>query len=280
MTERLTRKPKPKVRLMLDSGAYTAWTQGIEINLKEYMAFLKANKDEIHTYFNLDVIPGKPGEKRTADIVEASAKQSFLNLQTMKKAGLTPIPVYHYGEREYWLDKMLDAGEKYIAFGGNSWAQSEDVRPWLDRIFTKLTDKSGKPLIRTHGLGVASWDLVKRYPWYTCDATSWALTAAYGSIYVPRYSNGQPDYSANPVKLSVSTVERQKGVSLDHYLRLGRLGQERVKDFLENHVNTSIEDVSQDYVARASAVVYFNERFSAAIGDDPRFQHRIKMLTS
>ena len=264
-----------EVRLMLDSGAFTAWSKGTAINLDEYIKYIKANISDIDTYFNLDVIPGKPGVSRTQKSVDEAAAQSYSNLKAMRKAGLSPIPVFHQGESFYWLDKLLDDGYKYIALGGLGGQSETDSLNWLDHSWTRLTTNDGKPIIKVHGLGVASFSLLKRYPWFSCDATSWALTAAYGSIFVPVYRMGKPDYSLTPVKLSVSTVERKTGMPPDHYLRYGPIMRKRVEDFLQNHVGISPQEAAEDYVQRARAIVYFYLRFQDAIGDQP-FKYRRK----
>src|SRR5580692_1929900 len=90
---------KPKISLMLDSGAFSAWKRGISINLAEYIAYIKKHEHLLASYVCLDQIPGKPGVKRTQAEVDDAAAQSYKNQQTMKKAGLTPIPVFHQGER-------------------------------------------------------------------------------------------------------------------------------------------------------------------------------------
>ena len=71
----------PKANIMLDSGAFSAWTQKKEINLDEYIVFCKANKNRLHSMINLDVI--------------GNAEQGFENFKTMKKAGLDVVPVFH-----------------------------------------------------------------------------------------------------------------------------------------------------------------------------------------
>src|SRR5512133_2802594 len=83
-----------KVELFLDSGAYSAKTQGIEVNLNEYIQFIKDNKEVIDVYANLDVI--------------GSAQGTWKNHNLMVKAGLNPMPVFHYGEDKKWLKMYLD----------------------------------------------------------------------------------------------------------------------------------------------------------------------------
>src|SRR5260221_8934511 len=110
---------KKKVQLMLDSGAFSAWNRGEEINIKEYIAYVKRNQHLLHSHVNLDVIPGVHGQRRATDDVESSAKQSYDNLQIMKAAELRPIPVFHHGESLTWLERLLKDGEPYIGLSAS-----------------------------------------------------------------------------------------------------------------------------------------------------------------
>src|SRR5215510_8863381 len=100
-----------RINLFLDSGAYSAWTKGQTIDVREYIKFIQAAAPWLSFYVNLDVIPGRADRVRTVADVEASAAQSYRNLQIMKDAGLRPIPVFHHGEHFRWLEKMLADGE-------------------------------------------------------------------------------------------------------------------------------------------------------------------------
>jgi hypothetical protein len=107
-------KPKPLIKLMLDSGAYSAWTQNQAISIAAYIKFVRECEPYLHTYVNLDVIPGALGRPRTWQDTETAAAQSYRSLQLMKDAGLKPLPVFHQGEDFRWLERMLKDGEEYI----------------------------------------------------------------------------------------------------------------------------------------------------------------------
>ena len=64
-----------------------------------------------------------------------------------------------------------------------------------------------------------------------------------------------------------------KGIPKDHILKMGPLMKKMVQDFLEDHVGTTIEEVSENYVERARAVVYYMLRFQENLGE-VRFKHR------
>jgi hypothetical protein len=47
------------VKIFLDSGAYSVFKRGEVVSLSAYISYLKANKERLHRYVSLDVIPGK-----------------------------------------------------------------------------------------------------------------------------------------------------------------------------------------------------------------------------
>lgn len=187
-----------KVDLFLDSGAFSAWTQKVEINIQDYISFIKENESVINIYANLDVIGigGKQPNKLTAE-------KTLENQKIMEKAGLNPLPCFHYGEPIEYLEYYINNYE-YLALGvaGNT---GKKLIPWLDELFSNyITDKKGFPKIKVHGFAVTSLPLMLRYPWYSVDSTSWVVTGRVGSIYIPRFRNGQWVYDENSWKVSVS----------------------------------------------------------------------------
>lgn len=278
--ERLQPKPKAPFRpkLMLDSGAYSAWKRGVAVDLDSYMGYIDRNHDLLHTYVNLDVIPGAPGRPSTQAEVEEAAKASYRNHRRMRKAGFDPMPVFHFGESFDWLYRLLDDGEPYIGIGGMGNTTATTQVDFLDRVFTVITDRAGIPTVRTHGLGVASFDLLRRYPFSTADATSWLMTAAMGSMFVPISRHNEFDFTQPPAKLTMSEVDRNKGVPPDHFLRYGPMMKERVQEYLDL-VGVTLEQVVGSYEARASAIVYFMLRFQDAIGTRP-FRHHVRGVHS
>ena len=101
--------------ILLDSGAFSAWSLGERIDLSAYIGFVRANKDLIYRSINLDKIPGDFGIREwRPEEIEAAAAASYANQQKMKGAGLNPIPVFHQDEHFRWLEKYLADDEDYI----------------------------------------------------------------------------------------------------------------------------------------------------------------------
>lgn len=191
-----------KVRLFLDSGAFSAWSKNAEIDIYEYIEFIQENRDILHVYANLDCI-GDP-------------KQTWKNQKIMEREGLSPLPTYHYGEDEKWLIRYLNKGYDYIALGGMVPIGVSQLRLWLDHLFSKyLCDGNGYPIVKVHGFGLTSLPLIVRYPWYSVDSTSWVITGRMGAIFVPLRRNDEWDY-LNPIKIDVSTQSSKQNKINQH----------------------------------------------------------------
>ena len=189
----------------LTAARFSAWRKGIDLPIQEYIEYCKRHKDEVDFYVNLDCIPGEAGKMDSSqESIEFSAGKSYSNLQIMKDAGLAPVPVFHQGERFEWLEKMINDGETYIGISPYMRAHQNEIIKWMDRCFSLITDDKGRPIVKTHGFGVTACNLCVRYPWTSVDSTSWSVGGGYGSILVPQYISGKPDYTRPPLTLRIS----------------------------------------------------------------------------
>jgi hypothetical protein len=80
--------------IFLDSGAFSAMSQGVHIDIVDYIAFVKQNKSKLKVYANLDVI--------------GNAEATLKNQEIMEKAGLSPLPCFHYGEDKKYLQMYCE----------------------------------------------------------------------------------------------------------------------------------------------------------------------------
>lgn len=195
------------LRFFLDSGAFSAWAQGKAIDLDEYCAFVHHHIEHIDVYANLDVIPGLPGQPADSQTRQEAATQSWTNYLYMKADGLDPLPVFHYGESFDWLTKMLDYGCEYIGLGGMVGINKDQRRDWLDRVFMRITNADGRPVVKTHGFGMTAMPLIFRYPWYSVDSTSWLKVTANGGVYLPKLNEaGEFLFDRTPAIIPVSKM--------------------------------------------------------------------------
>lgn len=143
--------------LLLDSGAYSAWKKGKEIDIYKYIEYIK--KNNISMYFNLDVV---------GDIEKTNENQKI-----MEKHGLSPIPVFHYGSDFKQLKYLVDSGYTYIGLGGTVGKSTDKKIEFFDKCFELY------PHINFHGLGVTSKKLIDMYNWFSVDSTTWLTPFKY-----------------------------------------------------------------------------------------------------
>lgn len=232
---------KNKVELFLDSGAFSAWSQGKKIDIQDYISFIKEHEDVIDVYANLDVIE--------------DPKATWDNQRIMEKAGLKPLPVYHTPfESPKWLQRYLNRGYNYIALGGMAGGTVSKTRiiERLDFVFSNLLcDQKGMPKVKVHGFGLTALSIMFRYPWYSVDSTSWVITGRTGSIFTPCLTGGRRTYDKNSWKVTVSNRSpdkkdkgkhistmnpTEKQIFLDYIHEKGyKLGSSMFKEMNQNH---------------------------------------------
>lgn len=252
-------KPE-EFRFFLDSGAYSAWTRGTVIDLDEYCEFIKANIEQIDVYASLDVIPGRPGQIASERERNEAAEQSWWNYLYMREEGLDPLPVYHYGEAERFLDRMLEYGCDYIGIGGLVGVPADRRIMWLDPLFERLTDSQGYPLVKTHGFGMTSIPLIFRYPWYSVDSTTWIKITANGAVYLPALGpGGEFVFDRIPAIISVSDQNDKQSTAGAHGNSLPKAAREILDRWL-SYCGKTYAECAESYFHRATVnVTFFRE---------------------
>lgn len=147
------------VHLMVDSGAFSAWRKGSVIDLTGYVRYIKQH--HIGKYIVLDVV-GDP-------------EKSDANLKAMEDEGLYPIPVFHYGVSFDWLDRYA-ARYPYIALGGTVGKTTLQRLAFFTEVFQR------HPQLHYHGLGMTAPDLLRQFPWFSVDSTTWLVGKTHGRL--------------------------------------------------------------------------------------------------
>lgn len=246
--------------LLLDSGAYSAWTSRKEVDLDEYCIFIRENIAHIDAYASLDVIPGVKGRTPTAAEVEDSASKGWDNLLYMRNVwGLDPIPVLHQGESFKWLDKMLDAGCKYIGLSPRIMNPTPIKQQWLDSVWKRLVDADGCAIVKTHGFGMNALPLLFRYPWYTVDASTWLKRAIFGKILMPHTNKHTGEWDFSKVPRDVRVSDKAPKDAFDRLDRSGTTEQGRVLAWIAEAGET-LERCAESQYARCVVNAYFFKR--------------------
>lgn len=158
----------PKIELLLDSGAFTAFNSGSEINLPEYMAFLHKWESYLFGYMALD---------KLQDPIATD-----LHLGEMLADGLKPIPIHVYGDDQKRME-WLFARSPWVACGGlrrphRGPAPDEYVR-------AKMEWANGR---NVHWLGYTNADMIRAFRPYSVDCASFTSARIHGnaSFYLGR----------------------------------------------------------------------------------------------
>ena len=162
------------VKIFLDSGAFSAFTMGVDVDMEAYCRYIQENRDILETVDGMVC----------ASVLDGIGDplQTYRNQLAMESLGVRPLPCFHYGEDERYLDYYA-ANYPYITLGGMVPISTPQLYHWLDRIWEKhLVDGTGRPKVKVHGFGLTTMALVERYPWYSVDSSSWAQVARTGGM--------------------------------------------------------------------------------------------------
>ncbi len=221
--------------LMLDSGAFSVWTKGEEINLNEYIEFASKHP-EVSYYVALDVLSGTFGgglvQPKT---VEASCQKGWDAYQKMIKTIPMEkvIPTFHRGDPISWLHKYLDFGVKYIAIGGLADKSSREGKmKWLQEIKPYFL-RNGKVKVKVHGFGFSNMDLMNCFPWHSLDSASWAYKGSMGVVWIPRKTGGKWDYTKSPYIIACTPRHPDRYRHNCHYDCLSPLVKKNFHEYLE-----------------------------------------------
>lgn len=167
---------KPKINLMFDSGAFSAFTQKKPIDIQAYAQFLNANIQHILLPVNLDSInPESPAK---------AAEKSWENFTYLADSGVITMPVFHAREPVIWLEKMIE-NCPYIGLSGTSLVSPSEHMRWYDTMWRYVTDINGYPVSNFHAFGDTSPISLRKYPWRSADSASWQIQSGKtGSIII------------------------------------------------------------------------------------------------
>lgn len=231
------------VKVFLDSGAFSAFSLGVDVDIGAYAEFIRENQKVIDMASVLDAI----GDH------EATLK----NQQDLERRGCPVLPCFHFGEPldlcEYYVSNY-----EYITIGGMVPIPNEKLEPWLDNLWEKvLTDKDGFSRIKIHGFGLTSRKLMVKYPWFSVDSSSWVQQAANGLIRFPELDTGIMASSASPAR-------KQFGRHLDTY-------PPQVSEYIDrllDHYGLTREEVQNNYKARWALNAFSYHEVGRRLGDD------------
>lgn len=184
-------KERLPCRIMLDSGGYTMWSQGISISVDEYCQYL-------------DKLPFQPDYVIQLDVFGDDEK-TFEYFETMQERGYNVLPVFTRGGTTERLESLY-AETDYIAFGGIVvGGKNKNYVKWF------MDQNKGR---KCHWLGFTRLDFIKHYRPESVDCASWAVSAySYGMVTIYKGSGQlakfrKPQVLADPSLIKQADLDR------------------------------------------------------------------------
>jgi ribosomal protein S15P/S13E len=184
--------------IIIDSGAFTAFTTGKQVNIKDYVDWAlrlkgqwESQLNSLH-FMNLDVI--------------GDQNESWVNHAKIEALGLKVMPIVTFNADRTHLERALDNYD-YLALGGlvPYARQKVKLQQWLDYCFAIVMERYRKNGVmpKIHLLGITSKWVLMRYPCYSVDSSAWISSLRFGGgevaglKKVPRYTHSEASYEAN-----------------------------------------------------------------------------------
>jgi hypothetical protein len=147
--------------LLLDCGAYTAWTSGKPVDLDDYCRFLENPPVPLWRYFSLDVV-GDPD-------------QTWRNYQIMLQRGFKPLPIFTPGESLERMEAYYETSD-VVGFGGLNAMKAGRKHNYVRTVMQHARGR------KVHLLGYTTLEHLKALRPYMCDASSWESGARYAML--------------------------------------------------------------------------------------------------
>lgn len=206
---------KEKGLFMTDSGAFSFMASGVIKDemytekywlpyLEEYVDWLWKHKDKIFVAANLDLdkIVGR-------EVVDKWNRKYF---EPLEKAGLQIVYVAHENDTDdkHAIKHFGQYCKRYKYVGIN-----QSQKEYASHFYQMAKHHN----VRVHGFAWTEMNIVKHYPFFSLDSTTWLGGVRYGTTYDYDGKNFRTiDYKHKYIRKSRRLKYRKIGVSLDDVL--------------------------------------------------------------
>lgn len=226
-------------KFFIDCGAFTAFTQGITINIDDYINYINEIIDYVDIVASLDVIGG-PQDTDT----DRQTYENYLYIKQRIKYPGKLLPTFHFGDDIKYLNLYLqDMDINYIAFGALVAKNKESVINFCSYCYNTINKV--RPDIHIHAFGMTSKTVLQKFPFSSADSTGWIMTAANGSIMTPWGT--------------VNVSEKSK-VDKHNYFNLDTTAQSYIQDYVKQ-LGFTMEQCCSDYKVRTLINIMYLKQF-------------------
>jgi hypothetical protein len=227
------------LRLIGDSGAFSALSQGTPIDIAAFCDWATRWKESLSWVASLDVI--------------GDAEASWNNYRYLRDRGVDAVPTIHYGEAPELISRYATEGIDFMGLGGMVGRKSEPQRllRWTLSMFRYA--RKHHPDMRFHGWGVTHPGLVMNLPWFSVDSSGFSSAYRFGrlSLFNPSKAktvgidlNGKDiwkhsdlvrgTYRVDPGKVAVSDRTTRRDL-----VRLSVASVQKMEEYLQRRHNVS-----------------------------------------
>jgi len=216
---------RPEVRLLLDSGAFTAWKSKKAYPVDDYVRFVAELPVKPWRYFTLDKIGDPAG--------------TWDNYQAIRKAGLSPIPIFTRGDDLAMLDRYYETSD-VVGIGGLVGTRGN--KGFVRGIMEHTKGRN------VHWLGFTQRDFIGAYKPFSCDTSSCSAGYRFGFVDL---------YLGKGAFRRVKKTEFRKNPDLELRAMFDQLGED-ISDLrkAENWRNSKTSAITFARVAYKSWVKY------------------------
>jgi len=155
------------LRLIGDSGAFSAASQGAHIDLDEFYEWAARWRSALFWTASLDVIGNEEATLRNW-----KAAPRHLGL----------VPTVHYGAEPKALHPYVDEGVDFLGLGGMVPHKSEPKRLLRWALSIMRYAQENFPHLRFHGWGVTHPDLMMNLPWWSVDSSGYSAAFRFANL--------------------------------------------------------------------------------------------------
>lgn len=166
-----TEKMIPKLKnFMLDSGAFTFFTQGRTVDwfsyIDRYIDFIVRNNVKLFFELDIDVLIGYENVKKLRKRLERGTKRKC-------------IPVWHKSRGKEEFLRLCDEYD-YVALGG---VVPKEIKRSEYKVFPWFINEAHKRGTKLHCLGYTSPKGLEQYRFDSVDSSAWITGNRFGYLY-------------------------------------------------------------------------------------------------
>lgn len=186
----------------VDSGAYTAWKQNIEIDWEHYYDFVRVWYR--HPAFDFALI---------SDVIDGTEQDNDVLVdQWPKDLVCVGVPVWHMHESLKRLRRLCESFPR-VALGSSGDFATVGTDKWWRRMaeaMRHICDEDGRPISRLHGLRMLDPEVFKYLPLASADSTN----AVRNSSSYRRFGIYTPPKASTRMAIIAERIESHQSAAL------------------------------------------------------------------